>query len=178
MKTALKGLLGLRSKDDERTPEQRRGDAVAELARRRLDAGDLPERGGERPHLTLIAELSTLRLEPGSPLAELDWGPLVTGETVRRLGCDAAVTPVLVGTGGELLHVGRRSRSIPRPVRRALNLRDRHCQSGGCPVAAEDCTPHHRRHWSEGGPHVLSNLTLYCGVHHRHSQPPRSPGPF
>jgi hypothetical protein len=102
------------------------------MARYRLDAGDLPEQGGEKPHLMVVAELSTLRLEPGSKLAELDWGPLVTGETARRIGCDASVTPVLVGADGEILHVGRRSRTVPAPTRRALNLRDRHCRWAGC----------------------------------------------
>src|SRR5205807_302152 len=53
LKTAIKGILGRRpARDDQRSPDQRRADAEVELARRRLDAGDLPERGGERPHLT------------------------------------------------------------------------------------------------------------------------------
>ena len=79
-----------------------------------------------------MAELATLRLEPGSRPAQLDWGPLVTGETARRIGCDAAVTQVLVGADGELLHLGRRTRSVPPRMRRALDLRDRGCQGPGC----------------------------------------------
>src|SRR5215470_1646614 len=152
LKTALQGILGRHpAKDDERTPPQRRADALVELARRRLDAGDLPERGGERPHLLLIAEPSTLRLEPGSRLAELDWGPRVTGETARRIGCDAALTPVLIGPGGEVLHVGRRSRSVPASLRKALNLRDRRCQWPGCTMPPEQREPHHVRHWADDG---------------------------
>ncbi len=166
LKTALQGLMGRRAAGDERPPERRRADALVELARRRLDAGDLPERGGEKPHLAVVAELATLRLEPGSRLAELDWGPLVTGETARRIGCDASTTPVLVGADGEILHVGRRSRSVPAPVRRALNLRDRHCQGPGCRVPPELCAPHHLRHWVDGGPDELSNLRLFCDHHH------------
>ena len=166
LKTALEGLMGRLRKGDERTPSERRADALGELARRRLDAGDLPQRGGEKPHLVLTAELSTLRLEPGSPLAQLDWGPLVSGETARRIGCDAAVTPVLLGAGGEILHVGRRSRTVPRPVRRALNLRDRHCQGDGCTMPAALCTPHHRVHFVDGGPPALDNLRLYCDFCH------------
>jgi len=137
-----------------------------ELARRRLDAGDLPERGGERPHLTVVAELSTLRLEPGSKLADLDWGALVTGETARRIGCDCSITPVVVDEGGEILHVGRRTRSVPAPTRRALNLRDRHCQGPGCEVPAPECSPHHIAHWADGGSDELANLRLYCSAHH------------
>src|SRR5262249_6604360 len=95
LKTALQGLMKAQPRDDERTPAQRRADAVVEMARRCLDAGDLPEQGGEKPPLMLVAELSTLRLEPGSRLAQLDWGPLLTGESPRRIACDAAITPVI-----------------------------------------------------------------------------------
>jgi hypothetical protein len=141
--TALRAIMGRKAKDDERTPMQRRAAAIGELARRRLDAGDLPERGGEKPHLMLVADLATLRLEPGSRMARLDWGPLVTGQTARRIAEDASVTPVLVDGDGKVQHVGRRSRAVPASVRRALNLRDQHCQAPGCTMPAELCSPHY-----------------------------------
>jgi hypothetical protein len=119
----------------------------------------------------LVAELSTLRLEPGSPLAQLDWGPLVSGRTARRISCEASVTPVLVDRQGAILHVGRRSRRPPAPMRRALNLRDRRCQGPGCTAPPEDCQPHHLRHWLDGGTTELSNLRLYCPRHHRLAHP-------
>jgi hypothetical protein len=75
VRAAIRGQMGRRARDDRRTAGERRAASLAEVARYRLDAGDLPTRGGQRPHLTLIAELSTLRLEPGSRLATLDWGP-------------------------------------------------------------------------------------------------------
>src|SRR2546429_4336851 len=121
LKKALRGLIERPLPDDHRDHDQRRADAMVELARRRLDAGDLPERGGEKPHLVVVAELATLRLEPGSRLAELDWGALVSGETARRIGCDAAITPVLVDEGGRILHLGRRTRSVSPRLRRELN---------------------------------------------------------
>ena len=55
LKTALQAIMGRKAKDDERTPMERRAAALGELAGRRLDAGDLPERGGEKPHLMLVA---------------------------------------------------------------------------------------------------------------------------
>src|SRR5215472_4955362 len=158
--TALRAIMGRKAKDDERTPAQRRAAAIGELARTRLNAGDLPERGGEKPHLMLVADLATLRLEPGSRLASLDWGPLVTGQTARRIAEDASVTPVLVDGEGKVLHVGRRSRTVPASVRRALNLRDQHCQAPGCTMPPELCAPHHEPHWVDGGEHELSQLCL------------------
>jgi len=167
LKTALKGVLGPRSRDDDRTPSERRAAGLVDLARWRLEAGDLPLRGGERPQLTLVARLETLRLEKGSPLAELDWGPLVTGETARRIACDASVTPVLVSSEGEILHVGRRRRTLPAATRRALNLRDRGCRWPGCTAPPQECEPHHIVHVADGGSDELSNVRLHCSYHHR-----------
>jgi hypothetical protein len=28
------------------------------------------------------------------------------------------------------------------------------------------CSPHHERHWVDGGEHRLANLTLACNFHH------------
>ena len=117
-----------------------------------------------------MAELSTLRLEPGSPLASLDWGPLVTGESARRIAEDAMVTPVLVA-GSEVLHVGRRARTLTTRQRRALNLRDRHCQAPGCERSSEQCSPHHVVHWIDSRPSDLGNTRLYCDVHHARLHP-------
>ena len=170
-KTALQGLMATLPKDDARPSPQRRADAMVEMAWRCLDAGDLPEQGGEKPHLMLTADLSTLRLEPGSRMAELDWGPLVTGETARRIGCDAAITPVIVDTNGEVLHVGRSARSVSPRMRKALNLRDRRCRWPGCSMLPNRCEAHHVRHWADGGPTDLSNLRLYCRLHHARLHP-------
>jgi Domain of unknown function (DUF222) len=170
--TALRAIMGRKARGDERTPVQRRATAIGQLARRCLDAGDLPERGGERPHLMLIANVDTLRLEPGSPMAQLDWGPpLVTGRTARRIAEDAAVTPVLVEGTGNVLHVGRRSRTVPTAVRRALNLRDRGCTAPGCTMPPDLCTPDHIKHWADGGDHRLPNLRLRCDHHHAERHP-------
>lgn len=169
--TALRAIMGRKAKDDDRTPTQRRAAAIGELAGRCLDAGDLPQRGGERPHVMLVANVETLRLEPGSPMARLDWGPLVTGRTARRIAEDASITPVLVDGGGNVLHVGRRSRTVPAHVRRALNLRDQGCQSPGCTMPPDLCSPHHERHWVDGGDHSLPNLGLHCSFHHAKRHP-------
>jgi hypothetical protein len=166
LKTVLQSLAKSYPREEGRYPANYQADALIGLATDRLDAGDLPQQGGERPHLMLVAELSTLKLEPGSPMAQLDWGPLVTGETARRLSCDASISPVLVDQQGEIIHVGKRKRTISSRRRRELNLRDRNCQGPGCDMPAHRCTPHHIEHWADGGSDELSNLRLLCGRHH------------
>ena len=171
LRTAVRAMMARHPRDDDRTPAERRAAAVGELARRALDAGELPVVGGERPHVMLVAELSTLKLEPGSRMAAMDWGPLVSGHTARRIAEDADVTPVLVDGRGGILHVGRRTRTVSPRMRRALNLRDRRCQAPGCEVVPELCIPHHLRHWADGGPTELSNLELRCTAHHARLHP-------
>jgi hypothetical protein len=92
---ALDPLARPGSVEDDRSGAQRRADALAELARRNLEAGRLPQTGGVRPQLTVTVDLASL-LGDGLPGGEGGWiGPL-PAETVRRLACDAAVTRVLV----------------------------------------------------------------------------------
>ena len=172
LKTAMRALIGRPRKDDDRSPAQRRCDALGELSRRLMSAGALPTLSGHKPQVVVVATLETLRLEPGSPMAQLDWGgALVSGQTARRIAEDADLTPVLVDGKGEILHVGRPTRTVPARVRKALNLRDRHCQTPGCDVEAERCIPHHRRHVADGGLSILPNLELQCDAHHPRQHP-------
>ena len=84
----------------------------------------------------------------------------VSAETARRLACDAAQVTMQHGPAGEVLSVGRRTRTISPALRRALAARDRHCRFPGC--RATRCDGHHIRHWAHGGETALSNLMLLC----------------
>ena len=87
-------------------------------------------------------------------------------ETVRKLACDGAVVPAVLGADGEVLHLGRRRRLFTSAQVRALWLRDRHCTFPGCTIPATWADAHHLRHWVDGGPTDLTNAALLCGRHH------------
>ena len=89
----------------------------------------------------------------------------VSAETSRRLACDASVVEVKRGADGSVLDVGRRTRTIPPALRRALEIRDSGCRFPGCGLRFTDA--HHIVHWADGGETALSNLILLCGHHHR-----------
>ena len=89
----------------------------------------------------------------------------VSAETARRLACDAATVTMRHGAAGEVLDVGRRTRTISPALRRALAARDRHCRFPGC--RAVRCDAHHVEHWAQGGATALGNLVLLCRRHHR-----------
>jgi hypothetical protein len=131
-KTALDGVMGPRARGDERTPGQRRADALDEIVTRVLDSGELPGHGGQRPHLTVTASLETLCAQPGAPAALLDWGFPISGRALRRIAQDAEITPILVNAKGDPLHVGRKYRTATPKMRKALAERDRHCVWPGC----------------------------------------------
>jgi hypothetical protein len=67
---------------------------------------------------------------------------------------------------GKSLSVGRKTRTIPPALRRALNSRDGGCRFPGC-THTRFVDAHHIDHWARGGPTNLDNLVLLCGHHHR-----------
>ena len=171
LKTALEALMGPPAADDERTPAQRRADALVELARQQLDEGNLPESGGQKPHLVVTAGEETLRKAPGAPPAELEWADLVPAETARRIACDCSLTMVVDGEPRPTTRV------VPGPTRRALIARDKGCRWVGCDMPAAWCDAHHVKHWADGGSHKLRNLELLCRRHHRMAHEGRSGEP-
>jgi hypothetical protein len=126
----------------------RRADAVGLIAERAMAAGfgeDAPVSGtkAERYQVLLHVESETLT-EDGSGLgqSELEDGTRVSAETSRRLSCDASVVEIGCARDGSVLDVGRKTRTIPPSVRRALEVRDRGCRFPGC--------GHHRLLHEEG----------------------------
>jgi len=154
-----------------RDAAHRRADALALVAERALAAGfgeNAPVSGtkAERYQVLLHVDEDTLKSD-GSGLgqSELEDGTRVSAETSRRLSCDAAVVEIGHDSGGSILDVGRKTRTIPPSVRRALEVRDRGCRFPGCGLRFTDA--HHIKHWADGGETRLENLLLLCGHHHR-----------
>ena len=92
---ALEPLARPHNADDDHSGDQRRADALVALARRALEAGQLPQTGGVHPHLTVIVDLDTL-VGPGAVGGDLGWAGPLDPEACRRLACDAALTRVVV----------------------------------------------------------------------------------
>lgn len=67
---------------------------------------------------------------------------------------------------GTPVRVGRKTRTIPPALRRALRSRDRCCRFPGC-SNHRFVDAHHIHHWAHGGNTDLSNLVLLCRHHHR-----------
>jgi hypothetical protein len=168
--TALAALMnGDRPAGDTRSHAQRQGDALVELARRALRAGDLPQLRGAAACIRVTIDwfaLCATRGAPGIAGGELAWAGPITPETARRLACDAGVVRLLTDPAGLPLDVGREERCATTAIRRALELRDGHCVFAGCTAPAEWCDVHHVVHWVHGGPTSCENGALLCERHH------------
>ena len=166
LKTALDALMPPPKIDDDRTPGQRRADAMVELARRPLDGSKLGTVGGQRPHLVITASAETLAGLPSAPSARLEGVGAIPIETAQRHACDASVSWLLgqAELESETSHAHQR---IPAPTRRALVARDRGCVVNHCGRPASWCDGHHLTWWTRGGKTALPNLALVCGRHHR-----------
>ena len=131
-------------------------DALAAMAEACLASAAADSSGGDRHQLVVHVD---------GARAELEGGPALAAETARRLACDASIVAI-AESGGEALSVGRRTRTIPPSIRRALRSRDGGCRFPGC-GAHRFTDAHHIRHWADGGETSLSNLVLLCRRHHR-----------
>jgi hypothetical protein len=150
---------------DDRTPGQRRADALTEVCALALRTADLPTSGGDRPQLVVTVPFDVLRGRAGT--ATLDTGERLTAAQARRLACDAHVLPAVLGGDGELLDLGRTRRLFTGATRRALILRDGGCAFPGCDRPHRWCEGHHIRPWAAGGGTDVDNGVLLCGHHHR-----------
>jgi hypothetical protein len=154
---------------DLRSPAERHGDAFADILKLVADGGSLPADGGQKPHLTVTISWANLRENAGRATldnATLGLPTTLTAGQARRIACDAKVLPIVLGSRAEPLDVGRSTRTIPAAIRKAVVFRDGGCAFPSCPRPQHWTDVHHIRHWADGGPTALENLTLLCREHH------------
>ena len=164
---ALKTMTS--STADERTPPQRRADALVDLVRvgvAHTDDGPARRPGAD---VTMCVDLADIEARGGVELARevRAQAPALPRATLRRLTCDARIARVITEGRSEVLDVGRATRTIPPAVWRALVARDGGCSHPSCDRPPQWCDAHHIVHWADGGTTSLDNLQLLCRRHHR-----------
>jgi Domain of unknown function (DUF222)/HNH endonuclease len=146
-------------------PAVRRADALGMIAESFLAHGHEALSGGDRQQIVVHVDAETLSHKT-SGRCEHEQGPAMAAETARRLACDASLVRIIENGEGEPLDVGRKTRTIPSAIRRALASRDKGCRFPGCTLHRY-IDGHHVKHWADGGETKLSNLVLLCRFHHR-----------
>lgn len=108
----------------------------------------------------------TLLVNAADLTAETVHGAAVPVETVRTLLCSGRSTPVVIGSNGVVLDVGRARRTPTPGQRRALRAMYRTCAAAGCDTLFNRCELHHITPWEHGGVTDLDNLVPVCSRHH------------
>ena len=137
----------------------RRADALAAVAEGYMNTEPVPNSTGDRYQVVVHVSAETSE-------SHLHHGPGVSAETSRRIACDSSMYVITEGGYGEPLSVGRRTRTIPPAIQRALRARDGGCRFPGC-THDRFVDGHHIEHWADGGETRLDNLILLCRHHHR-----------
>ncbi|MCJ8268396.1 MAG: HNH endonuclease, partial [Psychrosphaera sp.] len=83
-----------------------------------------------------------------------------------RFSSDASLYTVLEDNYGNVLNVGRRTRTVGPVLKRALDLRDSTCRFPGC-CCNKYVDFHHIQHWGDHGETEPDNLIKLCRFHHR-----------
>jgi hypothetical protein len=138
----------------------RRADALVALCSANAAADPDPDRA------TVVVHAQLAGLEEGSGGCELEGGPALAPQTVRRLLCNARVQTIVEDATGKVLGMGRMSREPSASMIRQIRYRDRECRFPGC-GSRRFTEAHHVRWWRHGGRTDLDNLVLICSFHHR-----------
>jgi hypothetical protein len=172
---------------DRRTRPQKQLDGIITAFKAALTTNKLPTAGGNRPQILatinyqdLLPHLPATGTTPSSDSETgagthasngtgtgsfVFTGP-VAAATIRKLACDADIIPALLGTHGEILDLGRKTRLFTPAQRLALTTRDQGCAFPNCTIPAPWCEAHHITYWSHHGPTNVSNGVLLCSHHH------------
>jgi len=138
-----------------------RADGMVKLAESFLADHHVSGSAGERFQVMVHLDQDVLDPDGAWSSGTLEDGTHVSAETLRRVACDCGL--VAVGHDGQALNIGRRARSIPPAIRRALMLRDHGCAFPGC-THTRFLHAHHLQHWLHGGATSLDNLVMLCSL--------------
>ncbi len=143
---------------------QQLGEAFCSLFER-LPANLLPQHGGSATTLVVTINHDQLREDLGA--AQLATGGRISAGQARRLACTANILPAVLGSGSQVLDLGRTTRLFTNSQRIAMGLRDRECRAEGCTIPAAWCEAHHlTQPWATGGRTDLADGALLCSHHH------------
>jgi hypothetical protein len=150
-----------------RTRDQRRADALVEMAQRsaRIDAGR-----AARPLFSVVVGSETLsrmcQLASGQVVAPAALVPWLEAAEVERIVFD--------GIPDRVISVSRKRR-FTGALRRLIEVRDRRCYHHYCDEPASGSQVDHIAPWIQGGMTEQSNGRMACGFHNRlrNRPPPR-----
>ncbi|RWZ61219.1 HNH endonuclease [Labedella populi] len=151
---------------DDRSPAQRRHDALADILSAAVRVKDAPELAGSSPAVTVTVTAESL--ESGAGVGYIDGHATpVSMDTIDRLIDSRGMHTVTVNAAGRILALGSAQRCFTGAQRRAITARDGGCVIPGCTTPAGWCEVHHVIPWRHGGATHTDNGVLLCWGHHQ-----------
>jgi hypothetical protein len=145
----------------QRTPAQRRADALVEMA---IRARTAPADGRRpAPLFTVVVGLEALC----GPILELFNRTGLTPGTVAPYLSEADVERIVFDGKGRVLDVGRQRRFFRGALRRGIEVRDRTCFHESCDEVPERLQIDHIHEVCKGGETTWDNGQGGCGFHNR-----------
>ncbi len=142
-----------------RTAEQRRADALVEMARR-ADAAT-PGAPTRRPLVTLLVGFDAVR----SRVAEIEDGTHLTTNQALRAMTVSDLERAALGQDDRIA-VSHKARLFRGAERRAVEIRDQTCTEDGCDARPDECDVDHVVRYEDDGPTEQGNGRLRCCEHH------------
>ncbi|MCI1749713.1 MAG: HNH endonuclease, partial [Acidipropionibacterium sp.] len=173
----LTARLELESREA-RSTAQRMADALIDMVGLLASLDKVPAAGGQTPRLVVTLNYQDLhdaleeKIAAGVVHGAIGEIPVDAG-SLRRMCCEAGILPVMLGGESQVMDMGQERRLVTGAIRRALEVRDKHCIHPGCTVPANLCQAHHIIPWWDEGPTSLENLVLVCRHHHALVEPDR-----
>jgi hypothetical protein len=161
--TCLDAAAGRRT--DERSMDQRRADALVDLAADGLDR--VPSQHGRKPAVQVSVALSTLLGLDDQPGELAGYGP-IPATVARTIAADPTGTWIRLVTDplGRLVDLGCEKYRPPQNLADFVVARDQTCRMPGCHRKACTCELDHVLPHASGGPTSAANLHALCCRHH------------
>jgi hypothetical protein len=165
----LNAVAASKGPGETRTADQRRADALVDLAADALAAGRLPSQQGRRPAIQVTVAATTLLGLDDEP-GELEGYGAIPAGLARALAADPTGTwrRLVTDPAGRLLDYGQRTYRPPQPLADFVIARDRRCRFPGCNRSARRCHIDHQTPFGRpGGDTAAGNCQALCQHHHR-----------
>ncbi len=165
---AVDALASVTSADDPRSADQRRADALVDLAVAALHDPLLPKAQGMRPAVQVTVALSTLLGVDEQPGELTGHGP-IPASVARRLAADETGTwrrLVTDPVSGQLIDYGHTTYRPPKDLAEFVIARDHVCVFPTCARPARRCHLDHRIPFDKGGSTSSENVAALCERHH------------
>ena len=166
VRAALDHIAGAAYADETGRPHHTRiADAFVELCQA-YSSGTVTG-GRERPKVLITVPFETVVERGAARGVIIGLDATMSGDTVRRLCCDAELNRVVTRGASTILDYGTTTRFASDAQYYALVARDGGCRWPGCDRPPGWCQAHHIDEvLRDDGPTSLVNMVLLCSTHH------------